>query len=670
MSAALPASGRKSPKTGRRRGARRAHLRLLATSDLHMRLTGFDYSADRADPGIGLTRTASLIAEARREAEAEGATVLLFDNGDGLQGTALDDPALGDVAAGGTHALMRAFGYLHYDAIGLGNHDFNYGPEMLDAILRDAPCPVVCTNLRRLEPGLLPVPVTHAILNRALRLGDETLALRIGVLSVLPPQTGMWDKRLLNGRIAITDIVGAVRDGAGTLRRAGCDLVVVLAHSGLGDVTHEAGQENAVIPLAACDGIDAIIAGHTHQQLPGDTLAGLEHVDARAGTVHGRPVVMAGFAGSHLGQIDLTLALDGDGWKITGHQCRARAIARRDDSGQTRALAPEDRGLADMLSGLHERVRADLAQPVGETATPLHSYFCFVTPDPAQHLIAEVQAAAIAPHLPREYADLPLLSATSPGKSGDRAGPRNYTDIAAGPLTRRSIDDLVMFPNHVQAVVVDGAQIRDWLEMSVSLFNRVTPGDKDGDLVDPNWPGHGFDTLFGLSYRIDLSQPPRFSAPGIRAGNRDGIRAGIRAGIRDGIRDGIQAGIRGDDSPGRIGDLRWQGRPVRGTRQFVVALQSYRANGGGHVPALRDADAVALPPMTLREVLLARLSASAPAPANRYDSTPWTFAPMPGCRAVLHTGPGARRHLDDLSARDPRDLGVGADGFLRLRIKL
>ncbi len=642
MSAAVPASAGKPPRTGRHLGARRAQLCLLATSDLHMNLTGFDYDSDRADPGIGLTRTASLIAEARREAEAEGATVLLFDNGDGLQGTALDEPALADVASGGVHPLMQAFGYLRYDAIGLGNHDFNYGPETLDAILRNAPCPVVCTNLHRLEPGTFPVPVTHAILNRTLRLGNRALALRVGVLSVLPPQTGIWDKPLLNGRIRIGDIVSAVREGADTLRRAGCDLVVVLAHSGLDDITYRPGQENAVIPLAARTGVDAIIAGHTHLHLPGRAHAGLAHVDPQTGTVHGRPVVMAGFAGSHLGQIDLTLETDGDGWTVIGHRCRTRAIARRDDNGQIRALAKEDRGLSDMLSGLHERVRADLAQPVGETETPLHSYFCFVTPDPAQHLIAEVQAAAIAPLLPREYAGLPILSATSPGKSGGRAGPRHYTDIPAGRLTRRNIGDLVLFPNHVQAVVVDGVQIRDWLEMSVSLFNRITPGAEEGDLVDPRWPGHGFDTLFGLSYRIDLSQPPRFTAPGIR----------------------------GADGPGRISGLKWQGRPVRGTQQFVVALQSYRANGGGHVPALREADPVALPPMTLREVLLEQLSARPPAPANRYDPTPWSFAPMPGCRVLLHTGPGARGHLDALSPREPRDLGIGADGFLRLSVKL
>ncbi len=620
-----------------------ARVRVLATTDLHMHLTGHDYYADRPVPGIGLTRTASLIEAARAEARAMGALTLLFDNGDALQGTPLDD--VDARPPGRAHPLMRAFAHLRYDAAGLGNHDFNFGLPALAAALRGAPCPVVCTNL---TPGDSPAgfaPV--AMLDRSVHAGGRDWPIRIGVLSFVPPQTLQWDGHHLGGHAEIEEIVASARRHLPGLRKAGCDLIVALAHSGLGEPGEVPDQENAVIPLAALDGaegIDVIVAGHTHLLMPGPAHAGTADVDAETGAVHGKPVIMPGTAGSHLGVADLTLAASPDGrWRPAGFRCALRAISASTGDGGTRALVRESPALKRVLETDHARTRARMSQPVGESPRALHSYFTFFAHDRALALVAAAQAAALRPLLKGTPAEgLPLLSAAAPGKFGARAGPHNFTDVPAGPLSLRHVADLHVFPNELRAVIVTGAQLLDWLEMSASLFHRVAPGSEGGPLVDPGMPGHDFDVLHGLSYRIDPSAPRRY--------NPDGSLS--------------------DPGGGRIRDARFDGRPVRPGMRFAVAINSFRASGGGHVRALAGAEPVDLPALTIRAALRDYLSGRLPADPLERAPQPWRFTPLPRTTVTVQTGPGARAHLAELTGRGVEVAGDDAEGFLRLILPL
>jgi 2',3'-cyclic-nucleotide 2'-phosphodiesterase/3'-nucleotidase len=622
--------------------APRARLRLLATADLHMHLGGFDYHTDRPDPACGLTRIAGLIATARAEAAAQGAAVLLLDNGDGLQGT-----PMGDLAASRPqvpHPLMRAFALLGYDAIGLGNHDFDLGLESLQIVLAQSPCPVIGSNLKMLEPGLLPGIARFVILQPAWPADTGLPPLRVGLLSLVPPQTAQWNARHLAGRVTIADMVPAARRGAADLRAAGCDLVVALAHSGIGPHRAQPGMENAVIPLAALDGIDAIVAGHTHLRLPGPDHAGVAGVDTEAGTVLGKPVVMPGAGARHLGLIDLDLSHDAaQGWRITGTDTVLRPVVRRTPDG-TITPQPESPALLRLIAGDHAATRAELARPAGHSHAPLHSYFSLIAPDRALALVAAAQAAALRAHLNTTAAGtLPVLSATAPSRSGGRAGPLHYTDVPAGALSWRHVADLCAFANHVAAVIVTGSQLRDWLEMSASRFHRIAPGSQGATLVDPGFPAHDFDVIHGIGYRIDLSAPARFAADG---------------------RPRPEGGR-------RIVDLCHGGRTIADTDRFTVALNDYRAAGGGQVAALTGAEPVPLPVPPLRAAVADYLSGRLPADPLAAMPPPWSFRPLPGTTVRFRTGPGAAAHLDDLSGRganlhpDP-----DTDGFVHLNLPL
>lgn len=619
----------------------KARLRLLATTDLHMNLLGHDYYSDRPDPFVGLSRTATLIHAARDEAAAQGRLSLLFDNGDAFQGTPMCDVAANDAER--SHPLMRAFGHLRYDAIGLGNHDFNFGLKPLSKALRQSPCPVLCSNMHRVcqkkPSGFEP----FAILDRLLRCGDDEWPIRIGVLSFLPPQTVQWDAHHLDDRMATSGIVETARRWLPDLQSAGCDLVIALAHSGISDAPDHSELENATSPLAQLDGIDAVISGHTHLRLPGPDHCGLDNVDAENGSVHGTPVVMAGNSGSHLGVIDLDLiATENGSWSRAAFHCELRPIAQRTCEGKPISVVSEDPALVSLLSEDHARTRALMMQPVGSSEVPLHSYFSFLTPDRALALVAAAQAAAVRPHLAGTEAEgLPLISATAPGKFGGRAGPSFYTDIPAGPLSYRHVADLHVFPNEIRAIIVTGAQLREWLEISARMFNHITPGQTGQNLLDDAVPGHDFDVLYGLTYEIDLAVPPGSAHAGSLSGQHR-----------------------------RIGCLRHGGAPVAPDARFVVVLNSYRASGGGPYSLLSDMPKLDLPALLLREVIGSYVSGHLTIDPLQEAPPPWRFAPMESTIVTTLTGPGAQAHLAELRDRLVDIRGVTPDGFLKLDIAL
>ncbi len=620
-----------------------ARLRLLATTDLHMHLMSYDYYADRVDNTVGLVRTAGLIQTARDEAAQSGALTLLFDNGDSLQGTPMGDPSLQD--SDRLHPLMLALDHLRYDAIGLGNHDFNFGLDPLLSVLQTAPCPVVCSNLYTPGGQALPGIAPCAVLDRQIQTGGGTQTIRIGILSVLPPQTMQWDAHLLRGNVEVGDMIVAARLWAAHLRQVGCDVVVALAHSGLDDRPETQGMENAVLPLAALDGIDAVIAGHTHLHLPGQAHSGLTHVHASTGQVHGKPVVMAGSAGSHLGVIDLKLEANAQGrWQVADTDCALRPIYVRAANGALTNASRQDQGLTDLLAPAHAATRALMHKPVGHTQRALHSYFSFIAADHAMALVAAAQAAALRALLAgTPAAGLPLLSATAPCKFGARAGPLSYTDVPAGDVLLRHAADLHLFPNELRAVIVTGTQILDWLEQSSALFHQITPANQETPLIDPSVPGHDFDVLHGLTWEIDLAIAPR-----CQTGNRVA-----------------------DLETRRINDVRLSsGAPVLPDQRFVVALNSYRAGGGGGFVAVKEAESLPISPLSIRDIICDYLSGALASDPLATSLPAWRFKPMPGTSVTVQTGPGASAHLDELANRNVTVNGPGADGFLRLTLPL
>jgi len=591
-------------------------LRIMETTDVHMNLIDYDYYQDKPTAEYGLVRTYTLVKAARAEAKNS----LLFDNGDLLQGGPMGDfVARGKpLQPGQMHPAYKVMNAMGYDAANVGNHEFNYGLSFLRQSISGAAFPYVNSNIY-LDDGNGRSDANknaftpYVILERSFT--DENGAkqtLKIGVIGFVPPQVMRWDRLELLGKVVPRDIVESAQRFVPEVKARGADVVVLIAHSGFefGETVFFA--ENTVARLAEQPGVDAILFGHSHGEFPGAFFNRHPKVDLQRGTINGVPATMPGFWGSHLGVIDLVLEKAGGSWKVSDGRAHLRPIW---DRAARKSLVEPDAALASLIEAEHQGTLAYMRRTVAQTRTPIQTYFAQVADDPSVQLVSQAQLAYARRALAgTPHAGLPLLSAAAPFKTGGRAGA--YTDIPAGPIALRNVSDLYGYPNTVAAVAVTGAQVREWLEMSAVAFNRIDPaGAPEQNLINSAIPSYNFDTLDGVNYRIDLTQPARYERSGKLVA----------------------------PSARRIVDLRFEGKPIDEAARFVVVTNNYRASGGGNFPGLDGSNIVLSAPDENREALVRYLTdAKTVDPAADGN---WRIQPVSGVKLRFVSGTGGIAHL-------------------------
>lgn len=602
-------------------------LRLMQTSDIHSNLLGFDYYQNKENPKFGLSRTALLI----RQARSENPNSVLLDNGDLIQGSPLADYVFAQQEKSGylarqPHPVFKAMNTLGYDAGNLGNHEFNYGLNYLSQTLKGANFPYVNANVfdagafGRDGKGQIAWNKAHftpyLLLDRKVidSQGHEQ-SIKVGVLGLTPPQVMQWDKRHLEGKVVVADMVETAEHYIPEMRAKGADVVVVVAHTGINANSREQLMENAAYYLAQVKGIDALMLGHAHKNFPGDypDIAG---IDNQKGTIAGVPTVMPGFWGNHLGIIDLKLTYQQGRWQVAGSHAQLRQI----DSS---AGSPVDQQVVQNVQADHEATNRWLDSPLGRITTPLQSFFALVQDDPSVQIVSDAQLwhadSLRQSGLLKE--SWPLLSAAAPFRGG-RNGITDYTWVPAGTISLRNVSDLYIYPNTLQVVAINGAAVKEWLEMSAGQFNRIDAASKaPQDLVNKSFPTYNFDVIDGVHYQIDVTQPARY--------NKDGAK----------VSDGQ-----------RIRQLTWQGKPVDPAQMFYVVTNNYRASGGGHFPGINGKVIVHEDPKETREIIseyLVKLAKDHPQGfAPRADGN-WQMAPLPqGADVRVYSSPRAEARAE------------------------
>ncbi|MGA9466429.1 MAG: metallophosphoesterase, partial [Exiguobacterium marinum] len=212
-------------------------LRFLETTDLHTNITNYDYFQDKVDNTIGLTKVATLINE-HRTAAGETNT-FLFDNGDTIQGTPFGDYVRESQAGKNEafeHPMYKAMAALNYDAVTLGNHEFNFGLEFLYNAMEGSKGKLrfVNSNVNDLEGN----PIVSKfnvdgqevqIIERTVTdMDGETHTIKVGVFGVVPPKIMSWDSGNLQGRVTTEDIIPSAREAVQKLKDQGADVVVAL----------------------------------------------------------------------------------------------------------------------------------------------------------------------------------------------------------------------------------------------------------------------------------------------------------------------------------------------------------------------------------------------------------------------------------------------------------
>ncbi|SCE86921.1 bifunctional metallophosphatase/5'-nucleotidase [Micromonospora saelicesensis] len=508
-------------------------LTLLGTSDTHGNVYNWDYYRDAEyddskQNDIGVAKLATLINQIRRE--RRGKATLVLDAGDTIQGTPLatyyakQEPI---TATGETHPMARAMNVIDYDAVTLGNHEFNYGLPLLDLWIRQLGFPALAANAVNAKTGK-PAFLPYVI--KKVSLGFAAPTLRVGILGLTNPGVAIWDKGNVEGKLRFDDMVATAAKWVPIMRARGADLVLISAHggdSGTSSYGPELPNENPVALIAQqVPGIDAILFGHAHNEVVERFVT-----NERTGT----QVLLSEPSkwGQRLTRMDFTLTRERGRWTITK---KAATMLN------TNTVVEDPKVLA-AVRAQHQKTVAYVNQVVATSSVELSAaesrYKDTPILDFINHVQTEVVGAALAG---TAYADLPVLSI---------AAPFSRTAVfPAGDVKIRDVAGLYVYDNTLEAVVLSGAEVRAYLEYSAKYFRTFAPGSPvdPEQISDPAVPDYNYDVFSGLDYDIDISKP-----------------VGQRI---------TRLVLSGTDTP------------VADNAQFVVAVNNYRRSGGGNFPGI------------------------------------------------------------------------------------
>ena len=433
-------------------------LTLLGTTDLHGHIEPLDYYTNKP-ASLGLAKIATLI----RQERAERPNVLLLDSGDTIQGTPLAYYyATKDTSA--PNPMMLLMNSLNYDAAALGNHEFNFGLNILWKTKREANFPILAANLEQEYKSGVPYFRPYII--------KEIAGVRVGIVGFVTPSVPSWEIPANYRGYKFLPIVETARRVIPEVRKQ-VDLVVVITHSGLGPdpVTgatapaDEIAGENTTLALAEqVPGIDVILFGHTHREV-------------KQMMVNGALLVQAKNWGGSLAKVDVEMTRDANGhWRVASKSSTTLT------AGPDVPVDPEITRLAAPYEAATQKY---LDTPIATCDRDLSGATERFEEGPLVDLINRVQMEA-------GHADVSLATMLY---SGAR--------IPAGRVTVRQIAALYVYENTLYVVQMTGAQLRAALEHSASFF-QLWPLPEGETL---QLPDYGADSAAGVNYKIDLTRP-------------------------------------------------------------------------------------------------------------------------------------------------------------------
>ncbi|MDN4643608.1 bifunctional metallophosphatase/5'-nucleotidase [Arthrobacter sp. PsM3] len=532
-------------------------LTVLGTTDLHNNVFNWDYFkntpyADTAGNKIGIAQAATLIKAMR--AERGAASTLTIDAGDTIQGTPLAYyfAKISPVSATVKHPMALAMNAVGYDAVGLGNHEFNYG------------IPLLRTWESQLDFPLLGANVHDAVTGRRAfspyvlkRVKPDNGWVTVGLVGFVTPGCALWDRDNVQGKLDFNGIVEEAKVVIPQLKAAGADVVIVTSHSGAtpgssyGDALPF--PENASTQLAEeVPDIDAILVGHAHLEIP-------ERFVANKAT--GRQVLLTEPLkwGMRVSVMDLELVKEKGRWTVTSahsHLLDAKTV-------------DADPAVVRAVQAGHEATVKYVNEVIGTCTAPLSTATACWEDSAAIDAINYVQASTIKAELANgPAAALPVLSIAA---AFSRA-----VDVKAGPLTIRDVAGLYIFDNTLLSIKVTGAQVKDYLEWSAQYFKPVSSTTaRAADVTNAvtaaapgGTPDYNYDVVYGLdaplNYEIDLAKP---------VGER-------------------------------ITGLSYGGQALRMDQEFALAINNYRQSGGGNFPAVKTAPVLSNSQQEIRQRII------------------------------------------------------------------
>ena len=444
------------------------HITILGTSDMHGNIWGFSYEDSKETDNNGMARLYTYIQQVR----AENPNTILIDAGDDIQGTIMTDDIYNKIPEE-PHPVVAAMNYMGYDAMTLGNHEFNWGIDTMQKILSQAQFPVLAANVKDASGGF----VTGAGWTIV-----EKDGVKVAVIGVVTPDVPIWDggKEGVEActyeaaNTAVKNAIAEIGDGA--------DVIVVSAHMGMyAEFDEDGGSDSAQKILDDNPEIDVLQVAHNHvvvSETQGDTVIG--------GVRNG---------GRDIARFDLTLDQNNHVTDAT--------VEIVDMTGVTPSQALRD---IELVKESHQKtidfITGGGAGEDGEGGAALGS------------TTAKFQPADEIAGLPegklQDTAVMDLINKVQLENSGADVSAaalfKDTSDLPEGDINYGNIFDIYKFDNTLYRVTVTGKELKGYMEWAAACYNQWVPGDINISF-DPEYPGYLYDMFAGVDYEIDLSQP-------------------------------------------------------------------------------------------------------------------------------------------------------------------
>lgn len=434
------------------------HLTILGTTDVHGNVYNWSYEDGGEVDNRGFAKIYSVVKAVR----GENPNTILLDNGDTIQGTILTDDLYNTELINEPHPVIDAMNFMGYDAMTLGNHEFNFGTELIDKIVEEAQFPILSANIYYKEDGSNFVkPYTV----------KEVAGVKVGIIGLTTPNIPRWDGPKVTHLDFEPMYIACEKYIKELKEKENVDIIIATAHAGVEGEYDLGGGDSARKVIETNPEIAAILVGHDHAsvaEIIGNTLVG----GARD-------------TGAEVVRFDLYLKNNGEKWEVVDKTVQLIDV--------TEYEALDD--LKEYTKAYHERTLEFLEDVIGYASEDFH---------PAPEI------KGIAEGLIRDTAVMDLINNVQLKYTGaDISAAALFTptsNIREGEITYSSIFDIYKYPNTLVAVEITGKELKNYMEWSASYYNTYKPGDVTIGF-NPNIRPYNYDMFQGVEYKIDISKP-------------------------------------------------------------------------------------------------------------------------------------------------------------------
>ena len=443
------------------------HAVILATSDLHGNICGFSYEDNAETSNNGMARLYTYIKQVREE----NPIVFLVDAGDDIQGTIMTDD-IANKAPDNEHPVIAAMNYMGFDAMTLGNHEFNWGIETMKKILGQAEFPVLGANILD-QRGNYVTGDGWTIIDRG--------GVKLAVIGVCTPDIPIWDggkegidKTIFEaGYVAVSRAIEEIGDQA--------DIIFVSAHMGqYAEFDEEGGFDSGEKIVEENPEVDILQVAHMHITVNDK--------------INDTPIVGVRNAGREIARIDVTLDKDNN---IKDISTEIVDMADYEPSEEIREIP--------VVKELHEQtinfIQGDTGAD-GEPGEPLGTTTAKFQPEDEIKGLPEGKLEDTA------VMDL-ILNVQLLNSGADVTSCalfKDTSDLPEGPINYGNIFDIYKFDNTLYTLDVTGKELKGYMEWAAACYNQWEPGDINISF-DPEYPGYLYDMFEGVDYEINLSKP-------------------------------------------------------------------------------------------------------------------------------------------------------------------